>query len=108
MGIMDAVPAFEAPLTRLERSSYPKGDKIHALKKGRKFVDGIVDNFIHDTIHKLSSFFQGMNLVSLRIRAPLARLERSSYPKGDKIHALKKGRKFVDGIVDEIVYRVTG
>ena len=50
LDITDAVPAYEVPIARLEMNKKNNSDKIHAVKKGRKFIDSVVEDIVYKVI----------------------------------------------------------
>ena len=45
--ITDAVVAYEVPIARLEKNKHANSDKIHAARKGRTFVETIVEDIVY-------------------------------------------------------------
>ena len=50
LNITDAVAAYQVPIARLEKNTESNTEEIHSIKKGRKFVDTIVEDIAYEVL----------------------------------------------------------
>jgi len=48
--ITDAVVAHEVSIARLEKNKHENSDKIHSLRKGRQFVDNVIEDIVYKVL----------------------------------------------------------